>query len=132
MHERIEYVWFSRTVQDCRSLDQGFSTVFHVGPKEVMLEGQINTTFWAFPIYFYVFQRWSKGQTKLVGGPDFSRGLPVENPCTRLRVQTPLAPMCLCPWARSQLLCWPECYYVVVRNIVHWAPSKVMSMPWTL
>ena len=52
-------------------LYQGFSTIFHAGPKEVqkyMLEGQMNSTFWAFPIYFYVSQRRSKGQTTLVGG----------------------------------------------------------------
>ena len=35
------------------SLAQGYSTLFHGGPKEVqkyMLKGQINITFWAFPI----------------------------------------------------------------------------------
>ena len=42
-----------------------------------MLEGQMKTTFWAFPTYFYVFQRWSKGQTRPVGGPDLTRGPPV-------------------------------------------------------
>ena len=44
---------------------QGFLTIFHRGPKEVkkyMLEGQMITIFWAFPIYFYVCQRWSTGQ----------------------------------------------------------------------
>ena len=33
--------------------------------------------------YFYVFQRWSKGQTTLVGRPDLAHRPPVEIPCTR-------------------------------------------------
>ena len=62
---------------------QGFSTIFHgLWPKEVqkyMLEGQMNTTFGAIPIYFYVFQGWSEGQTILAGGQDLARRLPIAS-----------------------------------------------------
>ena len=54
----------------------------HEGPKEdqnYMLKGQMDTTFWAFRIYFYIFWRWSKGQTEVVGRPDLAH----ENPCTK-------------------------------------------------
>ena len=33
--------------------------------KKYMLWGHMNTTFWTFPIYLYVFLKWSKGQTTL-------------------------------------------------------------------
>ena len=46
--------------------------------QKYILEGQM-TTFKAFPKNFYVFQRWSKGQTKVVGGPELACRLPVEN-----------------------------------------------------
>ena len=46
---------------------QGFSTVFHGGLKDIqkyMLEDQMNTTSCSvFPIYFYILQIESKGQT---------------------------------------------------------------------
>ena len=46
-----------------------------------MLDGQMNTTFWwAFPIHFYVFQRWSKGQTKLVGSRIWPAGHLLRTP----------------------------------------------------
>ena len=75
-----KYIWFCFWLTD--GLILGFSTLFHGGPKEVpkhILKGQMNTTFWAFPIYFYVFQRWSKGQTTLVGRRDLALRPPVEN-----------------------------------------------------
>ena len=40
------------------------------------------TSFLDFPKYFYVFQRWLKGHTTLVGGLDLALGLPTENPCS--------------------------------------------------
>ena len=62
---------------------RGSQLLIHGGPKEVqkyMLEGQMNTTFWAFPIYFHAFQRLIKGpsytgwQAKSIGGLDLVRG----------------------------------------------------------
>ena len=54
-----------------RGLGQGFSTLFHGGPKEVQIytQGPNEHPFLSFSyIFFYVFQRWSKGQATLVGG----------------------------------------------------------------
>ena len=68
----------------CVNLRTGvLNYIFMKGQKKIkiyVLEGQMDTTFWAFSIYFSVFRRWSKGQTEVISGPDLAHGLPLENP----------------------------------------------------
>ena len=47
------------------------------------------TTSWAFPIYFNVFKRWSKDQTKLVGGLDLAHGLTACSKSLHLNLDQP-------------------------------------------
>ena len=82
------YIFIMYSIGDQLGWTRGSQLYFMEGQrkfKNIILEGQMNTYFWDFPIYFFVFQRWSKGQTKLVGGPGLGCGPPFENPWAKLK-----------------------------------------------
>ena len=64
------------------SFDQGSQLYVMEGQRKLKIYswGPNEHLFKDFPIYFYVFQRWSKGKTTLVSRLDLALGLPIDNP----------------------------------------------------